>query len=361
MKLSYIISALEAYAPLALQEKWDNSGLQTSLPAEAGGECSGALLCLDATEAVIAEAVARGCNLVVSHHPLIFKGLRSITGRTPAERTVAAAIRAGVAVYSSHTALDSTRGGISYEMAHILGAEPVRVLSPAETPMVMLSVTCPRAMAADVRLILIDSDAPGCDYYDVDNEQAAVTEGAGIPESVISHTPLCRVEATVKATSARAIAAALAGMPGGSRLKIDTVPLDNRDNGLGLGLVADFAEAISGAELVQRLRERFSCGGIKASLGYSPDARIRRIALCGGSGGEFIGAATASGAQAYITADVRYHDFADNADNPMAIFDIGHFESESCAKGIFYHIIKNKFPNFAVYFSEAEELPVKYL
>ena len=106
MKLSHIIAALEEYAPLSLQEKWDNSGLQVGLPRESDGECTGALLCLDVTPDIISEAVRRGCNLVVSHHPLIFKGLKSLIGRTVAERTVAEAIRAGVAVYSSHTALD---------------------------------------------------------------------------------------------------------------------------------------------------------------------------------------------------------------------------------------------------------------
>lgn len=361
MRLSYIISAIEDYAPLALQEKWDNSGLQVGLPAEAGGECTGVLLCLDATPEIIAEAVRRGCNLVVSHHPLIFKGLKSITGRSVAERTVAAAIRAGVAVYSSHTALDSTEGGISYEMARRLGATPLRVLSPVSVPVSLMSVTCPRNIAEDVRLVLLDSEAGRCDYFELFAEHVNGEESPDFPENLFSHIPLCRVEARVKSSSVAALKAALRDIPGGAQVKIDTVPLDNDSLAVGLGLVADFETPLSCAELAARIKECFGCSAIRAGLGYDPELKVRRVAMCGGSGGEFIGVATAAGAQAYISADIRYHDFADNAANPMAIFDIGHFESEVCAKDIFYHIIKNKFPNFAVYLSEEEKLPIQYL
>lgn len=264
--IANIISALEEYAPLSLQEKWDNSGLQVGLPDGPDGRVTGILLCLDVTEAIVAEAVARGCNMIVSHHPLIFKGLKSITGRTPAERTVAAAIRAGVAVYSSHTALDSTRGGVSYEMARRLGVEPECALAPVDG-----------------------------------------------------------------------------------------------DTSIGLGIVGTLAHPVTMAELVQRMKAEFGTPCLRASLAYEPDATVRRVALCGGSGGEFIPVAAAAGADVYISADIRYHDMADAASMPMAIFDIGHFESEKCAKDIFYRIITKKFNNFAVYLSEDETIPVKYL
>ena len=359
MKLSFITAALEEYAPLAIQEKWHNSGLQVGLPEEAEGECTGALLCVDVTPEIIAEAVRLGCNLVISHHPLLFKGVKNVVGRTPSERTLAAAIRSGVAVYSSHTALDSTRGGISYEMAARLGATPLRVLAPVTEAMVLMTVTCPRNMAADVRLILLDSDAPGCDYYDVERE--SIDTASDPLERLISHTPLCKVEARVKASSAGRITSALRSMPGGDGLKVLTSPVDNDDLSVGLGLVASFDVPVKGSVLLDLVKERFKCPVVKSSLGFDADADIRRIALCGGAGGEFIGVASAAAAQVYITADVRYHDFADSASSPMAVFDIGHFESESCAKDLFYRVIKNKFPNFAVYYSEMETNPVKYL
>ena len=128
MQVKDVISAIESFAPPALQESWDNTGLQTGDPE---ARCTGVLICLDPTEQVVAEAVSRGCNLVVSHHPLLFRGLKHITGATPVERTVVAAIRAGVAIYSSHTALDSARGGVSYAIARSLGAQVESVLHPA--------------------------------------------------------------------------------------------------------------------------------------------------------------------------------------------------------------------------------------
>ena len=119
MKLSAVIEAIESFAPLALQEKWDNSGLQIGLP-DGNGEVTGVMICLDTTEEIVAEAASRGCNLIVSHHPLIFKGFKHLTDSTPQERAAAAAIRASIAVYSSHTSLDSTIGGVSYAMAERL-------------------------------------------------------------------------------------------------------------------------------------------------------------------------------------------------------------------------------------------------
>lgn len=361
MKLSYIISAIEEYAPLSLQESWDNSGLQVALPPEADGECTGVLICLDVTPEIVEEAVDRGCNLIVSHHPLIFKGITSLAGRTVAERTVAMAVRKGVAVYSSHTALDSAHGGISYEMARKLGAEVVKVLSGANTRQVLLRATCPRKMAEDVRLVLLGGDTPSCDYFDIHGECPNSPEAPDFPDTVVKHEPLCRVEARIDASRAGSVLSSLRDMPHGDKVRLDIMPVDDRSEDFGLGVLARFDEPMSMVALATLIKERFHRPTLRVSRSYEPLEKVSRIALCGGSGGEFIGIAAASGAQAYITADVRYHDFADYAFCPMAIYDIGHFESESCAKDIFLHIIKNKFPNFAVYFSEKETNPVKYL
>lgn len=266
MTVSTIIAALEEFAPLSLQESWDNSGLQIGLADGDDGECTGVMLCLDVTTAVIAEAREHGCNLVVSHHPLIFKGLKHIAGRTIQERAAADAIRAGIAVYSSHTALDSAEGGVSCAMAEKIGARVLRPLAP--TP--------------------------------------------GSPEQ-------------------------------------------------GLGVVAEFDTRLTMQILVERLHKAFDIASVKASRGYRPDAEVRTIALCGGSGGEFIADAKAAGAQAYVTADIRYHDFADLQESPLAVFDIGHFESERCAEDIIHNVINNKFPNFKVLRSVHEKCPVLYL
>lgn len=359
MKVSHIIAALEEFAPLFLQEKWDNSGLQIGLPPESDGECTGVMLCVDVTPAVIAEAKSGGCNLVVSHHPLIFKGFRCLAGRTLQERAAADAIRAGIAVYSSHTALDSAEGGISYAMAGKIGARVLRALAPASVPEVMMSVICPRAMAEDVRLILLDSQ-PATDSYDLSGE-SMVPDGAVPGTFAIAHEPLCRVEVRVKASESARLAASLRAMPGGDRIRINVMRLDSDDRSTGLGVVAVFDSPVTMKTLVERLHSVFAIPSIKASRGYDPEEIVRTVAICGGAGGEFIPAARAAGATAYITADVRYHDFADLQDEPLAVFDIGHFESERCAEDILYTVINNKFPNFKVLRSEAEQSPVLYL
>lgn len=379
MKLSYVISALEAYAPRALQENWDNTGLQIGLPA--GADCTGALLCVDVTPEIIREAVRRGRNLVISHHPLIFKGLKSLTGRTLTEQTAYEAVRAGVAVYSSHTALDSTRGGVSYAMARRLGATPVRVLSPVEIKRSGISVICPRDAADSVRLVLFDhnaGEAPQASNASLSGAATAATPAAytgtqadvegwtfesdnePIPAFELIHTPLTRVSAQIYG-SAAAVLQALGGLDVADRISVDVTEDSVTDPAIGLGLVARFDSPVTMKELVGKLHEEFGTGAIRANLAAGDETRtVSIVALCGGSGGEFIGAARSAGADAYVTADVRYHDLADNREG-MAIFDIGHFESETCSKDVIYDILSKKFSNFAVDYAECDANPVKYL
>ncbi len=260
MKISEIIDAITAFAPLNLQESWDNSGVQVG---DVAAECSGVLLCVDATEIIIDEAIARGCNLVLAHHPLLFRGLKQIVGQTLVERTVLKAIRGGITVFSAHTSLDSTLGGISWEMARMLGAKVERVLSPS----------------------------------------------AANPS-------------------------------------------------VGLGVVATLPEPMAPEAFAQKVKAAFGSPACRCTA--LPSQPISRIAMCGGAGGEFIPLAIAAGAQAYISSDTRYHDFVDNASS-IFLVDIGHYESEMCAKHIFYRVITEKFPNFAVWKSENEKNPINYL
>lgn len=380
MKLSYIIAALEEFAPRTLQEAWDNSGLQIGLP-EGTDEVTGALLCVDVTEETVAEAAGLGLNLIISHHPLIFKGFKSLTGANAPQRAAMAAIRAGIAVYSAHTSLDSTVGGVSYAMAEIMGTKVLRVLSPADIEFRKITVICPRQAAEDVRLALLDGEAgtapcsansalsatapaldtdSRCTYSDVEGESMPAAQPDPIAGISLVHTPLTRVEAVVPAWRATALAAVVATVPGAENARVEIARLDNTDRNLGLGVVAEFEKPMKMAAFTAMLKERFGIPAIRASLGYDPEATVRRVAMCGGAGGEFIGAARAAGADAYVTADVRYHDFCDNRTG-MAVFDIGHFESESCATVIFKNVLSKKMPTFAVHFSSSQKNPVIYL
>lgn len=343
-----IINAIEDFAPRWLQESWDNTGLQIGFPQ--GADCTGVLVCVDVTEEIIAEAIERGCNLVVSHHPLIFKGMKSLTGRSISERAALAAIRAGVAVYSSHTALDSTRGGVSYALAAMLGAKVLRALEPAEIRQYSLQVICPRDMSATVRAFLAGE------------ETAAAPEVEPVM-GLYEHRPLTSEQAVVDASRLRIVTAALDRL--GGSVSYTAAPLESNNTALGLGVVADYAEPVTPEVFLAKVKEVCGTPTVRCNLAFrsmlaNDSVLIRRIALCGGAGGEFISKARTAGADVYVTADVRYHDFADNRSG-MGILDVGHFESEKCAKDIFYHVLTKKFPNFAVYYSKIEKNPVQYL
>lgn len=262
--LADIVGAIEDFASPGLQEKWDNTGWQLC-PLAPDAACSGVMLCLDVTPDVVTEAAAEGCNLIVSHHPLIFKGLRHITGATPVERAVIAAISGGIAVYSSHTALDSASAGVSHRLGEMLGLSSMSVLAPQ----------------------------------------------AGSPDT-------------------------------------------------GLGIVGEFAEPLTADAFIARVKEVYGAPTVRRSAGPERRREVRRVALCSGSGGEFVVEAIARGADAYITSDTRYHDFVDFG-RAILMVDTGHYESEICTKSIFSAIISEKFPTFAVRQSRAEQNPVRYV
>lgn len=358
MRIRHIISALEDFAPLALQESWDNSGLQTGDP---DAECTGVMLCVDPTEAVVREASERGCNLVVSHHPLLFRGLKHITGATPAERCVIESIRRGVAVYSSHTALDSAEGGVSYELARSLGARPLRTLHPLSDSLLRLTVYAPRDAASDVRAAIADCIA---DDSTIVSSQAEASNSVmtadkdGLPLLDIIHRPLTSMTLTVADSRRRALEAALSGM--GSGVTYEFERLSASDSRVGLGVVAELARDMSADELIASVKSATGARMLRCNAMPAEGSTFRHVAVCGGAGGEFIADAVRAGADAYITADVRYHDFAEWADR-IFLIDAGHYETESCTKSIFMQLIKEKFANFAVYISASEQNPINYL
>lgn len=266
MLVREIAEAIEQYAPLRLQEEWDNAGIQVGDPE---ADITGVLLCTDATEAVVAEAIDRGFNLVIAHHPLIFHGLKKIMGRTPVERTVAMAIKHDITIYSAHTNMDSAWHGVSFRMADKIGMTNVQIL---------------------------------------DDNQVA-------PYGEESHTTA------------------------------------------GCGVIGDIAP-MPAIEVLKRVKAAFEVGAVR----YCGDVEreVTRVALCGGAGGFLLDKAVEMGAQLYVTADMRYHDFLDNHQR-IVIADIGHYESEHYTKEIFLEIIQKKNPTFAVAFAKSETNQVKYL
>lgn len=353
-----IISAIEEFAPASLQETWDNTGVQVgSLRAE----CTGVLLCLDVTPTIVDEAIRRNCNLIISHHPLLFKGLKRISGNSPVEESVMRAIAAGVTIYSCHTSVDSTSGGVSYKMAQMLGANPMNVLSPIEGNKVRLSVTigCDKALNA---LTIISDFAPDAACFKSERECYTTKQIADDPfgSTDISTFPISTIETIVDKAKVSKVYEELISAFGSDIAELTTEAVDTKDTRVGLGVYAIFDKAVSSMELIGRVKKAFSSPVARCSKLPDDDIQISRIAMCGGSGSEFISTAIRMGAQAFITSDTKYHDFVDFGED-ILIIDIGHFESESCTKEIFYNVIRKKFPNFACYYSEIEENPIKYI
>lgn len=368
MLIGEILAAIEAVAPLTLQEEWDNCGLQVGNRAQ---ECTGVLVCVDATEATVAEATERGCNLIVSHHPLIFKGIKSLVGRTPVERTIIAAIRAGVSIYSSHTAMDNAPGGVSHAMAAKLGVEVLRPLAPLPAQWLVLNVRVPATHADSVRLALFDAGAGAMGDYD---GCSFSVQGTGTFRALDGAKPFVgqvnedHEEPEVNIT---------VSVPHQLRGRVESILLETHpyqtpayefleprqsDPYAGCGVYGTLAERLTPCQLAERVKEVFNVPALRTTNpdnALEPDALISRVAICGGAGGSFIKDAVSAGAQAYITGDIRYHDFLDFGGD-ILLMDIGHYEGEECTKDIFYQIITQKFPNFAVYKSEKGVNPVQY-
>ena len=361
-KISDIISAIEAYAPLHLQEGYDNCGLQVG---DGNAEATGVLLCVDVTEAVVDEAIALGVNMVVSHHPLIFRGLKKLVGRSDIERIVIKAIKNDIAIYSAHTNMDNTRGGVSARMAQKLGMKNVRVLVPQVGRQVKVVVYVPTSYADTVADAMHAcgagniGDYEHCSYRIAGEGRYRAKAGAhpfvGTPGEMHSE-PETRIEVIVDAAVKDRVVQAMLQAHPYEEPAYDVLQLQNESPYEGAGVVGDI-EPTSATDFFAKLKNVFGVDAVR----FCGDATktIRRVALCGGSGAEFIGAAVHSGADIYVTGDVKYHDFTGNASR-ILIADIGHYESEQFTKDIFYEIIREKMPNFATYYAKSENKQVKF-
>lgn len=361
MRIKAIIDVLEQWAPPALQEDYDNSGLQVGDPQ---AEVRSALICLDCTEAVVEEAVRQGCGLVIAHHPVIFRPLRSLTGSNAVERTILTAARQGVAIYAIHTNLDNVIDGVNAEIGRRLGLQGLRVLDPKPGQLRKLVVYVPRAQAEVVRNALFAAGAGQVGGYD---ECSFNVEGTGtfragpgtdpfVGEPGLRHAePETRVEVICPVTVERAVVAALLEAHPYEEVAYDLVPVVNRSSGVGSGAVGELLEPLSPKEFIDRVRAAFGAPVVRhTALGEHP---VRRVALCGGSGAFLIGKALAAGADAYLTADVKYHEFF-QPEGRLLLADIGHYESEQFTMHLIQRRLGEILPTFATRLTETVTNPI---
>ena len=352
------------FAPLPLQDGFDNAGMQVGLT---DAEVTGVLLCLDVTEAVVDEAVALGYNLIVSHHPLIFSPLKRVTGATYVERCVIKALANGLAVYSAHTNLDNAPGGVNYRIAAKLGLQNVRILVPKEGALLKLSVYVPVAHADAVRSALF---AAGCGNIGNYGSCSYNAVGYGTFEAGEGANPFCgsvgslhkeeevRIDTIMPAyIKGRVVKALMAAHPY-EEPAFDIYPLQNSWNSVGAGIIGELPVAVGETAFLQQVKDTFAVGSVRHTglLGKA----VKRVALCGGAGGSFAGAAVAAGADVYITGEARYHDLF-NYDGTMVVAVIGHYESEQFTMEIFKEIISGACPQVQVKTTSVCTNPIHYM
>ena len=364
MKIKEIVSALERFAPLPLQDGFDNAGLQIGLT---DAEATGALLCLDVTEAVLDEAITLGCNLVISHHPLIFKGYKSITGKDYVERCILKAIRNDIAVYSAHTNLDNAPGGVNFKIAEKMGLTNIQVLDPKEGCLVKLVTFVPVAQADIVREALFNAGCGNIGRYDSCSYNV---EGEGTFRANEGAQPFCgsigelhheteiRIETIFPAfRKAEVIKALLSAHPYEEPV-FDIYPLQNSWSQVGSGVTGELESPETELEFLKRIKKTFEVGCLRHNK--LTGREIQKVALCGGSGAFLIPQAIRANADIFITGEIKYHEYF-GREGDILLAEIGHYESEQYTKEIFYSIIRDLFPNFALHLSKINTNPIKYL
>lgn len=360
-----VAKVLEAYAPAALQDEYDNCGL---IIGRAEMPVTGVLLAFDVTEAVIGEAIAAGCNMIVSHHPLIFRGIKRLNGTDATQRTVMAAIKKDIAIYAAHTSADNTAYGVSHHLGHRLGLKSLRTLDPRQATHLKLTVFVPADHADTLRSALSAAGAGaqglyadcsfGCEGVGTFSPLTGANPYVG-EVGTLHREPEVRLEMLLPRWLRSAVERAIAeAHPYEEPAYEFTDVATPADRAYGSGVVGELEQPLTADEFISLVKTRLGCQAVRCSANYI-GTPITRVAACGGAGAFLIGKAARSGVQAMVTADIKYHDFAD-AHEEMLLVDAGHYETESFITSTFEHIISEKFHNFAVRLSKTARNPVTY-
>lgn len=363
MKLKDILNVFEEQAPFSLQESYDNSGIQYGNPEQ---EVKKGLACIDITEAVVEEAVKKGCDLIISHHPLIFKGMKSLDGSHYTQRALIKAIKNDICLVSVHTNLDSVISGVNEKFARKIGLENLEILDKRKGLLKKLVVFCPTDHAEVVRNAIFVAGAGQIGEYDCCSFNL---EGKGSFKGGDNTNPFVGEKGKVHFENEVRIETILPGYLQGRVIKamIDAHPyeevaydlysLDNVFGKTGMGMIGYLPREMEETAFLGMLRENLGSEGIR----HSPftGKTIRKVALCGGSGSFLRDKAMAAGADAFVTADVKFHEFFD-VEGVLLMADVGHYESEQFTKEILYEIVTKKFTNFALLISDQNTNPVRY-
>jgi dinuclear metal center YbgI/SA1388 family protein len=365
MKIKELTRILEKIAPPQYQEVYDNSGLIVGNPMT---DITGVLVCLDSTEAVILEAIERGCNVVVAHHPIVFKGLKKLNGKNYVERTVILAIKNDVAIYAIHTNLDNMlHNGVNTKIAEKLGLTNLKILAPKRQILMKLTTFVPVSDSQKVLNALYQAGAGNIGNY---QNCSFRTEGIGTfkptgaanphigtleeDEEVTEH----RIEVVFQSHLERAILTALRAAHPYEEVAYYMQSLENENQEVGAGIVGELAEPMAEMDFLQFLKTTMKAGVVRFTHPLSKN--VKKIAVCGGAGSFLLPQAMGAGADVFVTADYKYHEFFD-ADGRILIADIGHFESEQYTIDLLIAILTKEKPDFEIFSARTLTNPVFYL
>ena len=362
-QIRHLAAYMEQLAPLAYQESYDNAGLIVGDP---DANITGVLVTLDATEAVIDEAISRGCNVVVAHHPIVFKGLKKLNGRNYVERAVVKAIKNDVALYAAHTNLDNVAGGVNFTIAEKLGLQQVQILAPKAQVLTKLVTFVP---VADTQRVLDALHAAGAGQIGKYSKCSFRVEGTGAYQANADAHPVLgdigeyhqeaehRIEVILPTYQQDQLLRALQQAHPYEEVAYYLTPVANANQEVGSGAVGNLPEPLNGLDWLAYLKEKMNLSLIRYTA--LPDRPVARVAVCGGVGSFLLPDAIRAGADVFVTADYKYHEFFD-ADNRIGICDIGHHESEVFTKELIQQHLAKKFVTFAVILSETNTNPVRY-
>ena len=364
MKIKDILHVIEQIAPIPLQEGFDNSGVQIG---DINQEAKGAIVCIDVTEAVMDEAIALGCNLIISHHPLAFRSFKSLTGKNYIERCMIKACKHDIVVYAAHTNLDNASEGINQYLADMLNLQHVRILDPQKDKLLKLVTFVPHSHAELLRNTLFNAGAGSIGNYDSCSYNIT---GEGTFRAGDEAKPYCgeigelhtepetRIEMVLPVYKRSEVLRALISVHPYEEPAYDFYALQNEWSKAGSGIVGTLPEEMDEEDFLYLLKDTFHLNMLQHSpLRGTP---IRDVAICSGSGAFLIPKAVSYSADIFITGEAKYNDFYDVEDK-ILLAVIGHYESEIFTKNIFFDIISKKYPTFAVYMSGFDVNPVKYL
>lgn len=364
MELKKITDFLENLYPLQYQESYDNSGL---IIGNKNAEVNNALICVDVTEAIIDEAIITKSNLIISHHPIIFKGIKKINGNNLIERIIIKAIKNNISIYSAHTNLDNQKSGVNSILCEKLGLKNTKILSPKKHLLKKIITYCPLEYAEKLREALFAAGAGHIGNYDFCSFNS---DGKGSFRAGKNTNPFVgekgklhyenetKIEIIFPEDKQLSIISALKNHHPYEEPAYDIYSLDNIYNNIGAGMTGELSKEYEETEFLEEVKKIVDIKSIRHSKFLNK--KIKKVAVCGGSGSSLINNAIAAEADILLTADIKYHDFA-LADNNIIIADIGHYESEKFVIELLFSVLNKNFPNFAFFISNVNTNYVKYL